>query len=255
LLKLVEGWLKHRFRKVLVVVVAVFPILFVAASYVEDLLETANGGSDNIAALIAWIPAHLISLGASAGYRGVFFLTLLDSAGVPFPSEIVLPFAGYLVSQGTLQFWPVVSYATLAAVLGAAVDYCIGRKLGSPLATGQVKLPYVSARHVQRVQEWFDAYGSAAVALFRLVPGARVLISFPAGACRVNPVEFLFYTLLGCLSWDILLVYLGWWLGSSWATITSILRYLTFFTLFGAVAFVLWLVLTRRLRMGHRSGF
>jgi len=233
----------HGFRQILIALVIIFPVAFVAGNYLEDLVETAGQEEfGRIAALVTGLPSHLIGVASNAGYPGVFFLTLLDSAGFPLPSEIVLPLTGYLVFRGTLQYWPVVFYATVAALLGSFVDYYMGRKLGSPLISGRVRLPYVPSAKLQRIQTWFDMHGSAAVALLRLVPTARVLISFPAGACRMNPVTFGFYTLLGCLTWNITLVYVGWWLGSSWVAATSLFQYLSVFIFFVIIAFAFWLL-------------
>jgi len=230
-------------RGTLIASAAVFPFAFMLASYLEDLAETrGQEGSVEVASLIMGLPTHLINLASNTGYPGVFFLTLLDSAGFPIPSEIILPLAGYLVFQGTLQYWPVVFYATVAALLGSSVDYYIGRSVGSFLISGKVKLPYVPTAHLQRVQGWFDVHGPAAVALLRLVPGARVLVSFPAGACRMNPVTFEFYTLLGCLTWNITLVYLGCWLGSSWGAAISLFRYISLFTYLAVIVFMFWIL-------------
>jgi len=184
------------------------PVIFIAASYLEDLAETGGKeASGDIGALIIGLPSLVISVASNAGYAGVFFLTLLDSAGFPFPSEIILPFAGYLVFRGALQYWSVILCSTVAALLGSSADYYVGRKLGSSLIAGKVTLPYIPVGQLQRGQAWFDKHGPIAVALLRLVPGVRVLISIPAGACKIKPVTFEFYTLLGCLTWNIALVF------------------------------------------------
>jgi membrane protein DedA with SNARE-associated domain len=247
--------MKLRIRQILISVTLVFPLVFIAASYLEDLMETGGQeGSGEIVGMITGLPTRLMNLGSNAGYPGIFLLTLLDSAGFPFPSEIILPLAGYLVYIGALQYWPVVLYSTVAALLGSSADYYIGRKFGTRLIRGQVRLPYVSAKHLQRVQAWFDVHGPAAVALFRLVPAARVLISFPAGACEMNPITFEFYTLIGCLTWDVVLVYLGWWLGSSWGTVTALFRNLSLFIYFAMfIIFAVWILSPRRLtkRLSH----
>ena len=252
--RLVASSMRRWVREILIALAVVFPIVFIAASYLEDLVETGGQEeSGEIAALINGLPSRLINVASNAGYPGVFFLTLLDSAGFPLPSEIILPLAGYLVFQGTLQYWPVVFYGTVAALLGSSADYYIGTKLGTPMITGQVRLPYVPTPQLQRVQAWFDVHGTAAVALLRLVPAARVLISFPAGACRMNLVMFEFYTLLGCLTWNITLVYVGWWLGSSWGIATSLFRSLSLFVYFAMIVFAFWILSRRSLRVNQIS--
>ena len=136
--------------------------------------------------------------------------------------------------------WPVVFYSTVAALIGSFIDYYLGWKIGRPLITGQTKLPYLGTTHLRRIQTWFDAYGPMAVALFRLVPTARVLISFPAGACHMRRSKFVFYTLLGCLPWNIALVYLGWGLGSSWHGVVTAFSYLNLIVYAAIIILVAW---------------
>jgi len=247
--RLVLSEMRHWTREIMIALAVVFPGIFIAASYLEDLVETGGReASGGFGSFITGLPSHVISVASNAGYAGVFFLTLLDSAGFPFPSEIILPFAGYLVFQGALQYWSVVVCSTFAALLGSSVDYCVGRKLGSSLIAGKVRLPYVPVEQLQRVQVWFDRHGPIAIALLRLVPGVRVLISFPAGACKIKPVTFGFYTLLGCLTWNIALIYLGWWLGSSWGMVTSYFRDLSLFVFFALIMSAFWLLLRSYLK-------
>src|SRR5208337_2432841 len=137
-------------RNLLVGLVVVFPAVFILTNYLEDLTETGGPeGSGGLIPLITNLPTHIIQLASGAGYLGIFSLMLLEAAAFPVPSEIILPLAGYLVSRGVLQFWPVVFYSTIAALIGSFIDYSVGWKLGNPLVTGQVKVPYVGARHLQ----------------------------------------------------------------------------------------------------------
>jgi membrane protein DedA with SNARE-associated domain len=192
-------------------------------------------------------------VGSGAGYLGIFSLMLLEAASFPVPSEIILPSAGYLVYRGTLQFWPVVFYSTVASLIGSLIDYHIGWKIGSPLLTGQTKLPYLGTSHLEKIRKWFDAHGPMTVALLRLVPTARVLISFPAGACHMSRPKFAVYTLLGCLPWNITLLYLGWWLGSSWESVVAAFSYLNlvvYAILIFLIAWIAWRFALNRRR--HR---
>jgi len=247
--------MKPWIRNALIAVLVVFPVLFIVASYLEDLVETGGReGTGVIIALITGLPTAAINLASGAGYLGIFSLMLLESAAFPVPSEIILPLAGYLVFRGTLQYWPVVFYSTVAALIGSFVDYYVGRRLGSQLITGGIRVAYIPTAELQKVQAWFDAHGPTAVALFRLVPTARVLISFPAGACRMNPKQFAGYTLLGCLPWNMALIYLGWWLGFSWQTATSFLRYLNLAFYLTLIMFVLWIVVRATVNRRKRVG-
>jgi len=247
--RLVLSEMRHWTREIVIALAVVFPSVFIIASYLEDLAETGGReASGDVGAFIAGLPSYVISVASSAGYAGVFFLTLLDSAGFPFPSEIILPFAGYLVFRGALQYWSVVVCSTVAALLGSSADYYVGRKFGGSLIAGEVRLPYIPVGQLQRVQAWFDKHGPVAVAFLRLIPAARVLISFPAGACKIKPVTFEFYTLLGCLAWNIVLVYLGWWLGSSWGIVTTYFRDLSLVVFFALIVFAFSIILRSYLK-------
>lgn len=231
-------------RNLLVVLVVVFPVVFILTNYLEDLRETGRQPHvlEGLIPLLTNLPTHMIQLASSAGYLGIFSLMLLEAAAFPVPSEIILPLAGYLVSRGVLQFWQVILYSTVAALIGSFIDYYVGLKLGSPLITGQIKIPYLRTLHLQRVQRWFDVYGPVAVAGLRVVPGARVLISFPSGAYRMDKWKFLLCTLVGCLPWNITLVYLGWLLGSSWEAIVATFTYINI-AVFGVIVLLAaWLV-------------
>ncbi len=209
----------------MVLVLVFFPAAFIFLNYLEDIAEISVGGGGFVL-FVSNLPRYAIEVASSAGYPGVFVLMLLEAAAFPIPSEIILPLAGYLVSQGNLEFWPVIFYSTVAAIIGSFTDYFVGWRLGTSLVSGRSKLPYVDPARLQRAHVWFERYGPWAVMFFRLVPAARVLISFPAGAYKMGRSKFALYTLAGCLPWNITLVYLGWWLGSSWEQVVSVFRYI-----------------------------
>ena len=214
-------------RNVLIIVLLFFPIVFVSLTYLEDIAETSGReATEGAMSLVAEVPKRVMGLASQTGYAGIFVLMLLEAAAFPIPSEVILPFAGYMVSRGDLDFWLVIFYSTGAALIGSFIDYYLGLRIGHAFFTGKSKLPFIDAAHLQRVQVWFDRYGSIAVAFFRLVPAARVLISFPAGAYRMSKSRFAIYTLAGCLPWNLVLVYLGWWLGSSWNAVVGAFRYI-----------------------------
>ncbi|MGA8903448.1 MAG: DedA family protein [Candidatus Bathyarchaeia archaeon] len=235
--------MKRWTRKLLITLLLMFPVVFTVLSYLEDLAESgAEGPAGGIIALMSNLPRIVINLATAGGYAGIFALMLLEAAAFPVPSEVILPLAGYLVSQGTLEFWFVVLISTVAAMIGSFVDYFIGWKLGSSLLVGQSRLPYIDATRLRRTRGWFDRYGAVVVALLRLVPTARVLVSFPAGAYKMSKSKFAFYTLVGCLPWNILLIYLGWWLGSSWEEVVAAFRYINLVVYVLLTLIVIWIV-------------
>ena len=221
-------------------VLVIIPIIVVVLSYLEDLVESGET-QRGIFALLMSLPQESLQIAIQMGYAGIFVLMLLEAAAFPIPSEIVLPFAGYLVSQGALSFWPVILLSTIAAMIGSFVDYYLGSRLG-PLLLTPGKLRFVNANRVSRVNVWFNRYGAFAVMFLRLVPAARVLISFPAGAYQMKKSKFAIYTLAGCLPWNIILVYLGWLFGSSWDYVVGLFRYINVIAYLMIIVAVVWLM-------------
>lgn len=243
-------------RSVLILLLLIFPVALISLTYLEDVAETnVQGGARGIVLFITNLPRRVIDLAAAAGYVGIFVLMLLEAAAFPVPSEIILPFAGYLVSQGRLSFWPVILVSTVAALIGSFIDYFLGWKLGASLLTEPSKLPYVNTAHLRRVQTWFTQYGLMAVVLFRLVPAIRVLISFPAGAYQMSRSKFAIYTLAGCLPWNLVLVYLGWSLGSSWELVVADFRYVNLVVYALLIVLVIWVSWRLVLRRERRLSF
>jgi membrane protein DedA with SNARE-associated domain len=186
------------------------------------------------------------------GYTGVFGLMVLESSSFPIPSEVILPFAGFLISQpnSNSNFWLTVFVATAAALVGSLVDYYIGLKgievLTKRRILGRVLL---SEDQLKVAGRWFHKYGSAAIFLARLVPGLRTIISFPAGAAKMPIVKFLVYTTAGCVIWNALLIYIGYYLGTNWTQVAGVLHYVLIgFVLAFAGSAAVYMVYRRRTR-------
>jgi len=227
----------------------IIPVTIVALSYLEDIVEFSEAHGD-ISALLMRLPQEGIAIVAQMGYAGIFLLMLLEAAAFPIPSEIVLPLAGYLISQSELSFWPVILYSTVAAMIGSFIDYYLGLRLG-PLLLNPGKLRFVNADLVRRVDTWFNRYGTFAVVFLRLVPAARVLISFPAGAYQMRKAKFAICTLAGCLPWNIMLVSLGWWFGSSWDYVVRLFRYVNLIAYLILILTAVWLVFRFKPKMSR----
>lgn len=164
-------------------------------------------------AIVNWV----ISLMELLGAPGVGIAILLENLFPPIPSEVVLPLAGFTITQGSLTFWPTYIWATLGAWLGALLLYWIGAAVGADrLRHWADRIWLVEGEDVDRALQWFDKYGPASVFFGRLVPGVRSLISIPAGVDRMNLVKFSAWTLLGSGVWNAILIGLGMWLGDAW---------------------------------------
>ena len=230
-------------RNFLIIVLIVTPIVIFSMIYLEDVAETGGAVSPHgVMSFVADMSNRIIDLASRAGYAGIFILMLLEAAALPVPSELVLPFAGYLVSTGKLDYWIVVFWSTVAALIGSFIDYYLGYTVGSALFSGKLKLPFVDASHLCRVGAWFNRYGSPAVILLRFVPAARVLISFPAGIYRMDKMKFGVFTLAGCLPWNMVLIYAGWKLGSLWSTVVDAFRYFNILAYAFLVLLIAWIV-------------
>jgi len=229
-------------RIFIVMALLILPVVIVSVDYLEDLVEANGQGIANgVISLVINLPRSTISLASEAGYAGIFVLMLMEAAALPIPSEIILPFAGYLVYVGKLEFFTVLFVSTLAALIGSFVDYYLGLKLGRGIFTASARIPFVDMQHVRNAEAWFHRHGPMAVAIFRLMPAARVMISFPAGVYRMNKLTFALYTLAGCLPWNFTLICLGWWLGASWNTVVEAFRYINLVA-YGLLAlFVVWI--------------
>jgi membrane protein DedA with SNARE-associated domain len=223
--------LKARAPQLLVVAIVVIVVAIVVFETLEDIL--IDGGTFSgtpLAVLFNFIVAFTQDVTATVsswGYIGVFVLMFLESTSLPIPSEVILPFSGYLVSKGQLNIWLTILISTVAGTSGSLVDYFIGMKGMDFLAQRKVlnNLFFDKVR-LETAQNLFEKYGGAAVFLSRLIPGFRTLVSFPAGAVRMQLTKFIVYTTAGCLIWSTLLIYLGAYVGANWREVAGISRYL-----------------------------
>ena len=161
----------------------------------------------------------------SLGYPGIILVIFLENVFPPIPSEVILPFAGYLIAQGIFDFTQVVLAATLGAVLGAWVLYMAGQYLGMERIYFFVrkygKFLTVREENVRKAEEWFTRYGSWTVFFCRMVPILRSLISIPAGLARMSLPVFVGYTAGGTFLWNLALVGSGVLLGAAWPIVSE----------------------------------
>lgn len=203
--------------------------------------------------MISWLLGILASFVVNfislTSYGGVFVLMFLESCGIPIPSEITMPFAGFLVSEGRLSFWPVVLAGTLGNVAGSLLAYWIGAKGGRPLLERYGKYFLISHHDLDLADRWFQKYGKAAAFVGRLLPVVRTYISFPAGIARMNIKEFLAYTFFGTLLWSVLFAWLGVKTGAHWERIREMIHGLDSLIavmILAALVWYVWLHIERR---------
>ena len=165
---------------------------------------------------LAQFVTHVIGI---LGYPGTFLLMMFEACGIPIPSEIIMPFSGFLVATGGMVLWIVILAGVLGDLMGAILAYWIGYRGGRPLIEKYGKYFLVSVHDLDIADKWFKRYGQATVFFGRLLPVVRTYISFPAGISKMDLKKFMTFTFLGALPWIGVLAWLGVKMGDNWELI------------------------------------
>ena len=234
--------------KLIAAAIAIALIVYITFEILEDIfVEGGSMTSGPLISAILFLTHNVTDTVKSWGYVGIFVLMLLESSSVPIPSEVILPFAGYLVSQGTLNVWITITVATVAGVAGSLVDYYIGLKGVESLARHKILGRVVlSPSQLEIAKSWFNRHGASMLFFSRLIPGFRTIVSFPAGAVKMALPKFIAYTAAGCIVWNVTLIYVGWYLGKNWTEVAGISRYLILASVVGGVVLVVAFLVRRR---------
>ena len=171
--------------------------------------------NERILALLVQFVIYVIDAG---GYAGVVALMGIESACIPLPSEVIMPFTGYLVYLGHMNLFWAATAGAVGCNLGSAVAYWIGARGGRPLVERYGRWVLMSHHDLQRMTYFFDKYGSITVLVARLLPVVRTFIAFPAGIAKMGQARFHIYTFIGSWPWCFALAYVGMKLGEKWHT-------------------------------------
>jgi membrane protein DedA with SNARE-associated domain len=174
--------------------------------------------------IIGAIVDFILNLISSWGYPGIFFLMALESACMPIPSEVVMPFAGYLAYQGEMDFWTIVVVGSLGCTFGSIMAYVAGYYAGRPLILKYGKYFLITEKHLVQAEEWFKKWGPKATFIARLLPVIRTVISLPAGVAKMDFKKFTLYSFVGSVPWNFMLAYAGYILGAEWESIETYYR-------------------------------
>ena len=188
--------------------------------------------------LVTLITSFILNL----GYPGIFFLMVAESAMIPIPSEIIMPFSGFLVASEKLSFVEVVLAGSFGNLIGSIITYFLGVKVGRHLIIKYGKYFFFNEKHLQFTERLFERLGDKISFIGRLLPGVRTYISFPLGIAKSNFIKFIFYTLIGSLIWNILLTYAGVRLGKNWQNFHQYSPYLDIVAVIIIVAFIIWFI-------------
>src|SRR5919197_1101644 len=169
-----------------------------------------------IARIIEILSGFIVATISTLGYSGVVLLMGIESACIPLPSEIIMPFSGYLVYTGRFELWAVSVAGAVGCVVGSWVAYWVGMYGGRPFIEKYGRYVLISHHDLDLADRWFARFGEIIVFVSRLLPAIRTFIAFPAGVARMNLKKFIIYTFAGSLPWCLGLAYVGQKLGERW---------------------------------------
>jgi membrane protein DedA with SNARE-associated domain len=169
--------------------------------------------------IISLLAGFIITTISTLGYTGVALLMAIESACIPLPSEVIMPFSGYLVFTGQMQLWKVAVAGATGCVLGSLVAYYAGSLGGRPLLAKYGKYLLISTRDLDLADRWFQRHGDITIFVGRLLPVVRTFIALPAGISRMPLGRFVAYTFVGSYIWCWGLAWIGMKLGEHWNTL------------------------------------
>lgn len=176
--------------------------------------------------IINFLLPYVTGIISAIGYPGIALLMAIESACIPLPSEIIMPFAGYGVYQGRMSLWAAATAGAIGCNIGSFVAYWIGAHGGRPLVERYGRYVLMSHKDLDRVDHYFQKYGDITVLLGRLLPVVRTFIALPAGIARMPQLRFHIYTFIGSWPWCFALAYAGMKAGESWDAPDSMLKHI-----------------------------
>ncbi len=186
--------------------------------------------------LFELLSGYITDFISSIGYAGIFILMAMESANMPVPSEIVMPFGGFAAQRGDLNFILVGLTGSLGCLAGSMLSYGVGYYGGRPILEKYGKYVLIKKHEINVADKWFGKYGDKAVFIARLLPIIRTFISFPAGIAKMNFKKFAVYSFVGSVPWCYALAYVGIVLGENWELLENYWIYLDIATVLAVVA-------------------
>ncbi len=206
--------------------------------------------------LITILAVWIISVISTLGYGGIVLLMGIESACIPLPSEIIMPFSGYLVFKGEMTLWGVALAGAFGCVVGSIPAYYLGMLGGRPLVEKYGKWVLISHHDLHLADRWFEKHGEIIIFIGRLLPAVRTFIAFPAGIARMHMGRFIAYTFVGSLIWCWVLAWLGMKMGENWQGLKVYFHQFHYVITIAAVVFVVWYVRRhlKAVRRHHSAG-
>lgn len=195
--------------------------------------------------LVELLAGFITSVVSQIGYVGVFILMVLESALIPIPSEVIMPFSGFLVATGEFNLFYVLAAGTIGNLVGSVIAYYIGSSIGRKLLLRYGKYVLLDKSHLDLADRWFQKFGDKIVFISRNLPAVRTYISLPAGISKMNIAKFSIYTLIGSIPWNFLLLYVGVILRQNWELILRYTTILDVIVVISVLAFIIWFLRKR----------
>lgn len=199
-----------------------------------------------INAILELLATFIIWLISSLGYAGIVLAMAIESASIPLPSEIIMPFSGFLVSTGQFNFWWVTIAGGFGCLFGSWAAYALGYFGGESLVRKVIKkygkYVLVFEYELDEAKEWFKKYGATIAFTSRLLPVVRTFISLPAGISKMNFKAFSIYSLVGSLIWSGILAYFGKIMGENWNSLGTYFHKFDFIIVILGILTVLWYI-------------
>jgi membrane protein DedA with SNARE-associated domain len=192
--------------------------------------------------ILELLAGFIICVISSLGLPGIVLLMAIESACIPLPSEVIMPFSGYLVFKGEHSLWAVALAGAFGCVVGSVPAYYLGMYGGRPLIERYGKYILMSHHDLDLADRWFRRHGEATVFVARLLPVVRTFIAFPAGVAKMDMTRFIAYTFAGSFPWCLGLAYIGMVLGENWPTLRGYFHKLDLLIGAALVAGIVWYV-------------
>ncbi len=178
---------------------------------------------------------------------------ILESALIPIPSEIIMPFSGFLVTNGKFNLVSVILAGSLGNLVGSVITYYVGIKFGRAFILKYGKYIFFKESHLEFTDRLFEKYGDRISFIGRLLPLIRTYVSLPAGIGKTNLVKFVFYTFIGSIIWNTMLTYAGIQLGNNWENIDKYSIYLDIAAVCAIGVFIVWIISNNRRERSLKS--
>jgi membrane protein DedA with SNARE-associated domain len=190
--------------------------------------------------MIEHITNFIVQTISTLGYGGVVLLMGIESAAIPLPSEVIMPFAGFLVGSGRFNLLGLALAGAFGSLVGSLVTYGLGYYGGRPLVIRYGRYVLISERDLRLTERFFEKFGKVSTLIGRLLPVVRTFISIPAGIGKVPIWSFSFYTFVGSFIWSYFLAWLGWRLGENWHTLEIYFRKFDMLIIALIILFIIW---------------